>query len=64
MLAGLPPRVEAARRGPLRTLINHDDRPATVPVRGQDLLTGATVVHPTLQPQEYLMLNEVVQTRS
>jgi beta-galactosidase len=58
VLAGLPPRLEAARRGPLLTLVNHDDQPATVRVSGQDLLTGASVVDPTLEPQGYLLLTE------
>jgi beta-galactosidase len=62
VLADLPPRVEAVRRGPLLTLINHDNQPATVSVRGQDLVTGATVVDPTLGPQQYLLLTEAPQT--
>jgi beta-galactosidase len=61
VLAGLPERVEAARRGPLLTLINHDDRPDTVRVRGRDILTGATVVDPTLEPQGYLLLTDAQQ---
>jgi beta-galactosidase len=47
-----------ARRGTLLTVINHDSQPVTVPVRGQDILTGATVEDPTLEPQGYLLLTQ------
>ncbi len=45
MLDGLPPRVEAVRRGEALFLLNHAREPVTVPVPGthRDLLTGATV---------------------
>lgn len=41
-LAGLPERVEVARRGDLVTVINHGHEPVTVTVPGTDLLSGST----------------------
>jgi len=58
VLADLPPRVEVARRGEVLTVINHDDVPVTVGVRGRDLLTGATVTNPTLEPYAVVLLHE------
>ncbi|MFC4553760.1 beta-galactosidase [Georgenia faecalis] len=44
VLDGVPPGVEAARRGDHLFLLNHGDAPATVPgVSGRDLLTGTDV---------------------
>ena len=58
MLADLPPRVEVARRGEVLTVINHDDVPVTVGVSGRDLLTGATVTNPTLEPYAVVLLRQ------
>ena len=38
------------------TLINHDREPVTLSLTGQDLLAGATVTNPTLQPYAVLLL--------
>ncbi|MEV8551055.1 beta-galactosidase [Streptomyces glaucescens] len=45
VLDGLPPAVEAVRRGELLFVLNHGREPVTVPVPGRhhDLLTGTTV---------------------
>ncbi|WP_207455716.1 beta-galactosidase [Herbiconiux sp. SYSU D00978] len=43
VLPGLPERVEAARRGDLVTVVNHDSAPASVAIRGVDVLTGEPV---------------------
>jgi beta-galactosidase len=43
VLAGLPERVEAMRRGALLTLINHGGDPVEVPVEGVDAISGQRV---------------------
>lgn len=54
----LPAGVEAARRGPVLTLINHGDTEATVDVVGRDLLTGHDVTSATLAPFGWVMLEK------
>ena len=62
MWPDLPPRVEVARRGEVITLINHDREPVALSLSGQDLLTGATVTNPTLEPYAVLLLREVQES--
>ncbi|MUK01689.1 beta-galactosidase [Vibrio cholerae] len=49
VLPGLPPMVEAIRRGRLLTVINHGSETVDVSVTGQDAVTGADVRGATLQ---------------
>jgi beta-galactosidase len=43
VLPGLPERVEAARRGDIVTIVNHDSAPVSVAIRGTDVLSGELV---------------------
>ncbi|HET8949739.1 MAG TPA: beta-galactosidase [Solirubrobacteraceae bacterium] len=43
VLAGLPERVEAARRGALLTLVNHGGEPVEVTVEGVDAISGERI---------------------
>jgi beta-galactosidase len=52
VLPGAPPRVEAARRGDLVTVINHGDEPAEVELWGVDAESGAPLGRRALAPQE------------
>ncbi|MFH8251976.1 beta-galactosidase [Microbacterium sp. B2969] len=54
VVEGLPPHVEAARRGDLVTVINHGDEPADVQLEGRDAETGDPLGRRTLAPQEVL----------
>ncbi|MDQ0735708.1 beta-galactosidase GanA [Arthrobacter agilis] len=56
VLPGLPPMVEAIRRGRLLTVINHGDEAAEIRVEGEDALTGDTVDGVTLQPFDYALV--------
>ncbi len=56
VVAGLPPYVEAARRGELVTLINHGDEPVTAAVEGTDLLARAEVGCVTLLPDSFAFI--------
>jgi beta-galactosidase len=58
VLAGLPERVEVARRGDVLTVINHGDVPVDVPLRGADLVTGASVDGVTLEPYAWTIVRE------
>ena len=51
-MAGLPARVEAARRGDLVTLINHGDEQAEIAIEGTDAETGAALSRVVLDSQE------------
>lgn len=50
VLPGLPPLVEAARRGDVVTLINHDAHPVTVEAAGVDVESGEHVASLELEP--------------
>ncbi|MEU4578816.1 MULTISPECIES: beta-galactosidase [Nonomuraea] len=59
VLPGLPPGVEAVRRGPVLFLLNHGGGTVRVPVPepSEDLLTGSAVAgHVTLAPQDVVAL--------
>ncbi|WDF32567.1 beta-galactosidase [Arthrobacter agilis] len=56
VLPGLPPMVEAIRRGRLLTVINHGADEARVVVRGRDALGGGEVDGVTLQPFDYALV--------
>ena len=56
VLPGLPPTVEAIRRGRLLTVINHGADDARVVVRGRDALGGGEVDGVTLQPFGYALV--------
>ncbi|MBM7503924.1 beta-galactosidase [Agromyces aurantiacus] len=54
--AGLPPHVEAARRGRLLTLVNHGGPAASVAVIGVDAVTGERVARVELGPYDWAMV--------
>ena len=54
MVAGLPEKVEVARRGHLVTLINHGDEAVEILLEGTDAETGEPVGRRTLEPQAVL----------
>ncbi|MHA7285324.1 beta-galactosidase [Arthrobacter sp. MDT3-44] len=56
VLEGLPPMVEAIRRGPLLAVINHGAEPVRVDVQGRDVLTEAAVRDLTLEPFGYALI--------
>ncbi|WP_434993242.1 beta-galactosidase [Arthrobacter sp. Ld5] len=53
---GLPPMVEAIRRGPLLTLINHGDATVAIDVQGEDALGSGDVRGVILQPFGYALV--------
>jgi len=55
-IPGLPVDVEAVRRGDWTFVISHRPEPVAVPVAGTDLLTGAEVDAPVLDPFGVLIL--------
>ncbi|WP_258058912.1 beta-galactosidase [Arthrobacter sp. B1805] len=55
VLPGLPPMVEAIRRGPLLTVINHGTDVVDVPVQGR-VISGAAVDGVTLEPFGYALV--------
>lgn len=54
--AGLPPHVEAARRGRLLTLVNHGGPAASVDVVGTDAVTGKRVDGVELEAYDWCMV--------
>ena len=64
VVAGLPPQVEAARRGDLVTLINHGDSPVDVMLKGTDAETGAPFESRRLDPQGVLFATVPVRAGS
>jgi beta-galactosidase len=56
VLPGLPPTVEAIRRGRLLTVINHGDEAVDVEVRGVDAIDGHAVTGVALQPFGYALV--------
>jgi beta-galactosidase len=56
VLPGLPPTVEAIRRGRLLTVINHGTEAVDVEVRGEDALGGGAVDGVVLQPFGYALV--------
>lgn len=54
--AGLPPHVEAARRGQLLTLVNHGGPAASVDVVGTDAVTGTQVDGVELEAYDWCMV--------
>jgi beta-galactosidase len=56
VLEGLPPMVEAIRRGPLLTVINHGAEPVRVAVQGRDVLAESVVREVTLEPFGYALV--------
>lgn len=56
VLPGLPPMVEAIRRGRLLTVINHGVEATEIEVAGEDALTGLAVDGVTLQPFGYALV--------
>ncbi|WP_222106163.1 beta-galactosidase [Catellatospora sichuanensis] len=57
VVEGLPPFVEAARRGDLVTLVNHGERSVTIAVGGTDVLAHAEVRHVVLEPDGFAFLH-------
>ena len=54
VVAGLPEKVEVARRGHLVTLINHGDEAVEILLEGTDAETGEPVGRRTLETQAVL----------
>ena len=61
VLPGLPPGVDAVRRGRYLFVFNHGDTPTVLPVSGTDLLTGQTVT--TVQPSSAVILTHDPERR-
>ena len=56
VLPGLPPTVEAIRRGRLLTVINYGDEAVDVEVQGLDAVDGQAVSKVSLQPFGYALV--------